>query len=527
MPELNSTASADIQRAAGPAPAVSHSAPHFQPAALREISPGSVLAPDTLLDAFENYTGSIADLDRGIECNGGALRSGRDLLVKELRSHGLAAGDRVVVSVGNGPTFLTALVSILSAGASPLLLHAETPPGELQRFALSIGARFILCDGQTPDTMAPVSASAELLEFLILGPLTWATVDERHSEFEREFPSLESVPLHPTSGSTGRPKIAVRPAAVAIAEALNYRDTLEITAADRLLCVVPMSHAYGFGSCVTAPLVSGASVVATRKFNPRAVQKALAEQAITIFPAVPAMLDLLLLAAANGLGRVPRRVLSAGAPLPERTAQNFLEKTGVSVAPLYGTTETGAISVGVDGSRPSTGACVGQTMRRVSVEIRPIAGETSLEPGLGRVCVKSPSMMAGYLTREGIDSTPVVRGWLETGDLGFLDSDRQIHLVAREKEVINVFGMKVIPGEVESVIAAFPQIADVKVYAGAHRTGSQIVKAAIAGPETLDLAALKEYCREHLAPYKRPEIVTRLDALPRTPTGKIIRDRLP
>jgi acyl-CoA synthetase (AMP-forming)/AMP-acid ligase II len=77
------------------------------------------------------------------------------------------------------------------------------------------------------------------------------------------------------------------------------------------------------------------------------------------------------------------------------------------------------------------------------------------------------------------------------------------------------------------VIRDFPGVADVKVYAGQHRSGSQIVKAAIAAPATLDLAALREHCAARLVAYKRPEIIIPLEALPRTPTGKIIRDQLP
>jgi acyl-CoA synthetase (AMP-forming)/AMP-acid ligase II len=484
------------------------------------------LSPLAILDAFENYAGSISDLDRGVVCRAETLHTRRAQLNGWLRERGLDAGDRVILCIGNGPAFVTALAAILSVGGSPLLLHADTPPEELNRFAQAFGARFILCEAPAPAALAAISANVASIELEAFPPLRWAVVDDSHPDFDSSYPAIAGVPLHPTSGTTGRPKIAVRPAQAAIAEAGNYRETMDVSASDRILCVVPMSHAYGFGTCVMLPLVSGADVIATRRFNPRFIERALKDNAITIFPAVPAMLDLLMVGAAGRLTVASRHVLSAGASLPERTAQAFLEKTGTVVSPLYGTTETGGISVAVGGGRPSVGACVGPTMRPVSVVIRPVA-VPDYQPGVGRVCVRSPSMMAGYLSHDGIDRTSIVDGWFETGDLGLLDDDNRIHLLAREKEVINVFGMKVIPGEVEAVIARFPQIADVKVYAGTHRTGSQIVKAAIAAPGSFDIAALKDYCRQQLAPYKRPEAIIRLDTLPRTPTGKIIRDQLP
>ncbi len=239
------------------------------------------------------------------------------------------------------------------------------------------------------------------------------------------------------------------------------------------------------------------------------------------------MLHLLLLAADGPIDGLPRRVLSAGAPLPEPTANAFRERAGAPVQSLYGSTETGGISVDVKPVGPGLPGCVGPAMEGVSVEVRPVEETADWKKGTGRVWVGSDSMMAGYLTREGIDRSSIIDGWFANGDLGFLDDARRIHLVGRESEVINVFGMKVVPSEVETVIRRVPGVADVKVYAGAHRSGSQIVKAAVAGEKTLDTAAIREHCARELVAYKRPEIIARVDALPRTATGKIIRDQLP
>jgi acyl-CoA synthetase (AMP-forming)/AMP-acid ligase II len=275
------------------------------------------------------------------------------------------------------------------------------------------------------------------------------------------------------------------------------------------------------------PLVSGAHIVSSRRFQPHAVFRALREHSITTFPAVPAMLHLLLVASRGPIERLPRRVLSAGAPLAEHTAREFFEKNGQTAWSLYGSTETGGICVDVDAPPDASPGSVGPKLRPVSVEIIPIPESSEWKPGIGRVSVKSPSMMAGYLTPEGIDSSAIHDGWFQNGDLGFIDPAGRVHLVGRESEVVNVFGMKVIPSEVESVIRDFPGVADVKVYAGQHRSGSQIVKAAVAGPPSLDLAGLREHCAAHLVAYKRPEVIIPVEALPRTPTGKIIKDQLP
>ena len=350
-------------------------------------------------------------------------------------------------------------------------------------------------------------------------------------------PELKSVPLHPTSGTTGTPKIAIRHAESAVAEATNYARTLGVTAEDTVLGVVPMSHGYGFGTCFVMPLVTGASLFSSRRFQPHLVTRALREYRVTVFPAVPAMLHLLLVATRGEIAGLPRSVLSAGAPLSERTAREFFEKAGQPVQCLYGTTETGGIAIAVTPEGAGVPGCVGPPMKTVEVKVRPLPDRGELEDKIGRVWVKSSSMMAGYLpaaastgghlTAQRIDTSRLVDGWFETGDLGYLDEAGRICLVARDSEVINVFGLKVLPAEVEAVIRELPEVSDVKVYAGRHKSGSQTVKAVVAGPESLDVAAIGAHCARQLVGYKRPEVINLLPSLPRTPAGKIILDQLP
>lgn len=485
------------------------------------------LSPAPILDLFESYAGSFLDLDRGLEINGDGLRRSRDELVSDLRRLGVNPGDRLLFAVGNGPGFVAAFAAVLTVGGSPVLLHAETPPAELKRLAAAYDARFIVCENWSNADLESVGASATRLPLGPCGGLTFAEINSAISEERTRFPPIPGVPLHPTSGTTGTPKIAVRHGAAAIAEPRNYQQAMDITAGDTVLCVVPMSHAYGFGMCAMLALVSGARIVSSRRFNPHTVLRAFREQTITVFPAVPAMIHLLLVGSRGRIEGLPARVLSAGAPLPEQTARAFLDKAGQPICALYGSTETGGICVNVNANGAESAGCVGPAMKAVSARIRTLPDAGELRDGVGRVAVKSPSMMAGYLSRQGIDASSLTEGWFVTGDLGYVDEAHRMHLVGRESDVINVFGMKVIPSEVEEVILAVPGVTDVKVYAGQHRSGSQIVKVAVAGSETLDVAAIRVHCAHELVSYKRPEVVTRMELLPRTPTGKIIRDQLP
>jgi acyl-CoA synthetase (AMP-forming)/AMP-acid ligase II len=166
-------------------------------------------------------------------------------------------------------------------------------------------------------------------------------------------------------------------------------------------------------------------------------------------------------------------------------------------------------------------------MQGVEAQVRPHPAHSDAQPGVGRLFIRSSSMMAGYLGVDGIDSSQLTDGWFETGDLARFDEAGHIHLLGREAEVINVEGLKVIPSEVEEVIAAIPGVLEVKVYAGSRKSGGQFIKAAVVVEGSVDVQAIRAHCERHLVYYKRPERILPLDALPRSPAGKIQRDQLP
>jgi acyl-coenzyme A synthetase/AMP-(fatty) acid ligase len=359
---------------------------------------------------------------------------------------------------------------------------------------------------------------------------------------------LRGVPLHPTSGSTGLPKIALRPGFAAMEEARHYTETMGIDADDTIVAIPPMSHAYGYGMCVMVPLLTGANIISMHRFSAKLAQRAIFDHGATILPTVPAMLDVLSFGASMNL-RSLRWVLAAGSMLPGRAAEQFRQKTGATACPLYGTTETGGISVATAATGSDVDGRVGPPMEGISVAVRSGGEASEFGPEIGKLIVRSSSMMAGYLDDLGQVTPPPADGF-ETGDLARLADDGCIHLRGRDSEVVNVSGLKVVPCEVEEAIVTLAGVREVKVYAGEHRSGTQIVKVALAvdaGLSVADVRAhcernlvyykavdaglsvadVRAHCERNLVYYKRPQVITFVDALPRTPTGKIIRDQLP
>ena len=485
------------------------------------------MSPEPILSAVDGYRGSIVDLDNARIVGPEAFAAGWQNLSRRLGECGLAVGDRVVVAIGNGPLFIAAWVAILTRGGSPLPVHFETPPAELKRTALRFGARFVATDAQQEADIEPVASRVKTLSHDSWVRLVWAEVDPEGPSGAQAILHLPGVPLHPTSGTTGRAKVAIRPASCAVAETRHYVETIGIDRSDTLLAVAPMSHAYGHGMCVVTPMVTGASVVSMRRFNAKTMIRACQEHDVTVLPSVAAMLDTLLFGAGNRLYNPKRRIITGGGPLSKRTATNFEKISGARVRPLYGTTEAGAITVARADGKAAIGGCVGPPFDGVSVEIRPAEDPAQFDEKLGLVHVRSPSVMVGYLYDEKIDTAVLEDGWFNTGDLGWIDEDGALHLSGRQADVINVSGMKVLPGEVEEVIAALPAVEEVKVYPGKNRSGSHHVKAAVVVGDSTDVAAIKAHCEEHLVYYKRPANIILMDALPRSSSGKILPDQLP
>jgi acyl-coenzyme A synthetase/AMP-(fatty) acid ligase len=488
------------------------------PSSNRFVDAAAEFSPTPLLEAFENFHGSFFDLERNVRISASALKKLRTELHRQMLSCGLTAGSRFLAAVPNGPLFAAVWAASLEAGASPILVHSDTPQPELDRMAGQWGAQFLVAGSETGHGNA--AGTGDALIASEHGALRWLKI--RGESAGHDPIRLTSVPLHPTSGTSAGPKLAVRPGPCAVAEPLHYIETLGIDHSDAILCAIPMSHAYAYGICFLVALLTSADLLFMRCFNPVLVHQALAQMQISVFPAVPIMLDSLLATdTAHPIIR-PRIVLSAGAPLTRKTFEAFRHHYGLSARPLYGTTETGGIAIGLaenefDGS-------VGPAMNGVEVDLRPPSGDDSSSDAR-TICVRSSSMMAGYLEKGGISRSALADGWFETGDLARMDAQARIYLQGRLSEVINVFGLKVVPREVEEVIARLPEVVEVKVYAR-RDMGPDIVEAAVVCRGTPDEERIRKHCEQHLVSYKCPTAIRFVDALPRTASGKVAVDRL-
>jgi len=474
-----------------------------------------MMSRDPILDAFDHRVrqspqaplvaspsnrssvGDVDDLARGL-----AERLARD--------SGLAPGTPVVFSVRDGVAFLASFLACRRRGLVPVLLDWRAPSPERDRIIAELGCRWLLvctiCWPRSVDDWQVVAAPS-------------TGTEQRSAELS---PDVAAVKL--SSGSTGRPRGIVTPSESLFADDAALARTMGLDPAERILAAIPMSHSYGLASVAMPALVRGSLVIlADEDSGPFGTLVAARSLDATFFPTVPAFLGALVRAPAPP--RLPeslRLVITAGAPLPPETAVGFRTAYGLPVQVFYGSSETGGICFDREGGAGERG-CVGDPVDGVRIELAPVAGEAPEEVGI--VTVSSPAVATGYWPEP---HPRLCNGRFESSDLGrWTGGDgRDLELLGRIDDLINVRGKKVNPREVEDALADLPGVHEVVALGTVcpHR-GETSLRVVVAGEaDRVDQAAVVAWCRSRLAEHKVPRSVVVVDEIPRTARGKVDRE---
>lgn len=333
-----------------------------------------------------------------------------------------------------------------------------------------------------------------------------------------------------TSGSTDRSKRVPLSLANLVAGSRNVAGSLDLTAADRVLSMMPMVHVGGLVDMFTAVMSVGGSVAFATPVSADSFFAGLLSFRPTWFQAVPAVLAEILRRNASAMEleamRRLRFIRAVAQPLLDGQHLAFEQRFGVPLLPMYGMTEaTGVIASPKPGSRirPGTvGPPYGTDLVIADAYGNPVAPGT-----IGEVLIAGPAVTAGY---EGQNRTGSFLGrWLRTGDQGILDADGVLTLAGRLKELINRGGEKISPLEIERAATLHDAVAEVAAFALPHPSlGEEVAIAVVLKPgRTIDLPDLQTVLRNELAEYKLPRSLLLLDSLPRVPNGKLDRRALP
>jgi len=338
-----------------------------------------------------------------------------------------------------------------------------------------------------------------------------------------------------TSGTTGHPKGAQ----------LSHTGLLSLTylALDsfgawhendvNLVCM-PLFHIGGSGWALIG-LQRGVKTVLLRDADPAAILRAIPEQKITKAFVVPALLLFLLQnpqCAQTDFSSLELIVYGAS-PAPIDLVRKSLKVFGCGLAQVYGLTETtGAITYLPPEDHGEEHAqrlkSCGKAMPGIEIQVVDTAGRDVPVGDVGEIVTRSQQTMLGYWNQPEATSRAIRDGWFYTGDAGYLDADGYIYIYDRVKDMIISGGENIYPAEVENTLFGHPAVADVAVIGVPDDKWGEAVKAMVVKRPGAEVSAeeLIAFARDRIAHYKAPRTIDFVDALPRTPTGKILKREL-
>ncbi|HSE93348.1 MAG TPA: long-chain fatty acid--CoA ligase [Methylomirabilota bacterium] len=452
-------------------------------------------------------------------------------LAHALRRLGVAPGDRVVVMLPNCPEVLQAYAGILKAGAVVVPVVFLLGPHEVRHILAHSEARVVITSPDLADRAEGFTGTVILVGGAAPGALAWeeliAREPDRFEAVERDDGDL-AVILY-TAGTTGQPK------GVALSHrnlAANARAAAGLYELDRerwALAVLPLSHSYGL-MLANASAILGTRAVLLRWFNPEAVLETIDRYRVQQMAGVPTMYVYLLnYPEADRFDTSSMRVWGSGAaPLPVEIVEPFERKFGGRIQEGYGLTEASPV---VSAHRTSGERRLGSVGQPIpGVEVRIVDDEDRPLPAgqVGEVCVRGENVMLGYYKMPEETARTVRAGWLHTGDMGRLDADGFLYIVERKKDLVIRGGFNIYPREVEEVLYAHPRVAEAAVVGAPDPVmGEEVVAFVVLKPgQAATAEEVTSFCEERLARFKCPKQVRFVDALPKSPVGKILRKEL-
>ncbi|WP_439528182.1 acyl-CoA synthetase [Pannonibacter sp.] len=445
-----------------------------------------------------------------------------------LRRLGLMQGDRILLRIGHSSDFPLAFFGAIAGGFVPVPSSALLTAPECDLILADSGAVCVLHDGATS---LPVDRPG--VRFLgpdVLAGLKAAPAD-KYAETQPDDPAF----LIYTSGTSGYPKGVLHAQRAALGRRPMDRGWYGMTRHDRLLHAGAFNWTYTLGVGLMDPWANGAtSIVYDGPRDPDVWPGVLEGCRATLFAAVPSLYRRLLKYGAVTPASFPllRHGLTAGEALSVSLHSDWCEKTG---RPLYEALGMSEISTYVSSSPevPTRPGSPGkpQDGRRVAV-LDEASDEARLLPagevGLLAVYRSDPGLMLGYFRRKAETEAAFRGDWFLTGDRARFDADGYLWYEGRADDVMNAFGYRVAPEEVERVLAAHPDVAEVAVTTVVAGHGVDLIAAFVVMRQGSagDEAAIAAVAAAGLAEYKRPKLYRFVDELPRTPSGKLLRRSL-
>lgn len=477
-----------------------------------------------------------------------------------LVANGIGKDDKVAIAMRNYPEWLLSFWAIVCIGAVPVGVNAWWVAEELEYGLKDSNTKLLICDRERLQRFESIRSSFPELPVVTVrvdDVPNWATPWSAALESESVLPNAniepdDDVAIFYTSGTTGHPKGArlthrgcannvvtqtFASFALKMAQAKYENKELPTMAREGLpqtatIAVTPLFHvtANGMAQTLTA---GGGKIVHTYKWDAGEALRLIEKEKITNFSGVPIMTREIFdhpnfattdTSSVDSFG-------GGGAPVQA----DLIEKVSASgrsamMAQGYGMTETSTMASAAYGlyqlDKPTSAGLLMPVFEAKTIDEQGNdlpAGET------GELCLRGVQIFKGYLNRPDATAETIVDGWLHTGDIGYVDEDNFIYLVDRAKDMVLRGGENVYSSEVEMIVYRYDDVAECAVFAVPDDRLGEEVGVAVYSPQnpSLDVDALRAFCKEHLAAFKVPRYIWVVqEPLPRNASGKFVKKEL-
>jgi fatty-acyl-CoA synthase len=461
----------------------------------------------------------VAIIDEHGPLTYGELDRRSNALANVWHARGVRAGASVAMLVRNHRGFYDALFASQKLGARTVFLNTDFAGPQLREVTAREGAQMLVYDAEFEQIVGGLD--------LPLGTTTdWSAQATAGDPAPPPVPAEHGSFVILTSGTTGMPKGANRGGSASLTPMAALLGAVHFPPGGTTVIAAPLFHSLGLVSGL-ASFGLGATQILRRRFDPAAVLDAIAERRADALVLVPIMLQRLL----DEQERSPREVSSlrialvAGSQLGAPLAGRATALLGDVVHNLYGSTEVALASIARPEHLRIDADTVGPPTLGTRVRILGERGQDVPTGTTGRIFVGNAIPFEGYTGGGGKE---VIDGLLSSGDVGHLDSHGLLYIDGRDDAMIVSGGENVFPDEIETLLSGHPEIAEaaaigVEDEQFGHRLRVFVVRRA---GSTLDEDAVKAYVRDNLARFKVPRDVVFLEALPRNPTGKVLKREL-
>jgi long-chain acyl-CoA synthetase len=468
-----------------------------------------------------------------------ALNNRSCALAHGLAGLGIRRGDIVAVILPNGPSVPVTFMGVFKLGAVFLPVIFGLSALEIRYILEDSKAVAIVTNQELYSKIREASEGLETVRHFIVtgeGPSIAGTVsfETLSSENSPEFEMADMGPhelavLMYTSGTTGFPKGVMLTHQNIGSNLQDGLSSWPTGREDMYLVPLPLNHIYGM-LMVNECNLTGGRLIMHKWFDPNLVLESITRHGVTQFVGVPTMYIKLLEAydpPKHQLGSI-RRWICAAAPLSVETLQTVERRLGGSLFQGYGMTETSpTISRQREGRTRKPGS-VGCAIENVEIRIFDENEQVVPAGHEGEICVRGPNVMKGYLNKPAETAEALRNGWMHTGDMGYLDGEGDLFITDRKKDLIIRGGENISPGAVEEVLYGHAAVLEAAVVGAPDPVYGEEVKAFVVLRPGFKVSeqTLIDHCLKVLARYKSPKSVVLLDALPKSPVGKILKREL-